>query len=68
MFPNVDLIENTLLKNDSLGQLEHSVHSIFSETRTAGEDYVYASSTELINLLDNYCVDQQSGNLIQLYV
>jgi Cdc6-like AAA superfamily ATPase len=41
-----------------IGLLEHHLHSVFAQERVPGEDFVYAPSTEMFNILDDFCDDQ----------
>ena len=38
-----------------IGSLEHHIHQLFSHVRVPGEDFVYSASSEMFNLLDEYC-------------
>lgn len=44
--------------NSCIGHLENNLHEVFASARVPGEDYVYSSSTELYNSLDDYCDEQ----------
>lgn len=44
--------------NSCIGHLENNLHEVFASARVPGEDYVYNSSTELYNTLDDYCDEQ----------
>jgi nephrocystin-3 len=42
-----------------LGLLEPHLHKVFAQERVPGEDFVYIPSTEMFNVLEDYCDDQQ---------
>jgi hypothetical protein len=42
----------------ALGQLEHLVHNLFANDRLSGGPYVYHTSTELFNALDDFCDEE----------
>jgi hypothetical protein len=42
-----------------IGLLESHLHDVFARDRLPSEDYIYASSPELFNVLEEHCDDQQ---------
>ena len=41
-----------------IGSLEHHLHKVFASVRVPGEDFVYSPSTELYNMLDDFCAEE----------
>jgi hypothetical protein len=42
-----------------IGLLESHLHNVFARERVPGEDFVYTPSSELFNILEDFCDDQQ---------
>jgi hypothetical protein len=42
-----------------IGLLESHLHNVFARERVPGEDFVYSPSSEMFNLLEDFCDDQQ---------
>jgi hypothetical protein len=45
--------------SDGIGPLEAHLHDVFANDRLPNEDYIYHSSSDLFNVLEDYCDDQQ---------
>jgi hypothetical protein len=42
-----------------IGLLESHLHNVFARERVPGEDFVYTPSSEMFNILEDFCDDQQ---------
>jgi hypothetical protein len=49
----------TITGKPCIGLLESHLHNVFARERVPGEDFVYTPSSELFNILEDFCDDQQ---------
>jgi Cdc6-like AAA superfamily ATPase len=46
------------MSGSCIGLLEPHIHKVFAQERVPGEDFVYKQSTEMFNILEDFCDDQ----------
>ncbi len=50
--------------NNSIGMLEHHLHSVFAAVRVPGEDFVYSPSIDYFNALEVNIVQNKNSLII----